>query len=216
MGLNTGLVVVGKIGDNLRMDYTAIGDTTNTAARLQGAAEPGTIVVGEEVRRHVRDFIDLKTLKPRLLKGKTEPVPLYEVLKAHALHHSSCLRDGPLIGRQAELAAIEELLDRLARGQGGILTINGEAGLGKSCLLAEARNFAGARPLAWVEGACVSFGKSLSYWPFRDVLRSCFGIAENDGDAESLAKLSAGDAFVLDYLVSHPATDERLAFLRSR
>lgn len=192
MGLNTGLVVVGKIGDNLRMDYTAVGDTTNTASRLQGAAEPGTIVIGEEVRRHVRTFVDLKTLKPRLLKGKAEPVPLYEVLKAHASHHADSSQDGPLVGRQAELTAIEELLDRLAKGQGGILTITGEAGLGKSSLLAAARKLASTRPLVWVEGACVSYGKTLSYWPFRDVLRSCFEIGEDDGEAQSLAKLRAG------------------------
>jgi class 3 adenylate cyclase/tetratricopeptide (TPR) repeat protein len=192
MGLNTGTVVVGKIGDNLRMDYTAIGDTTNTAARLQGAAEPGTIVIGDEVRRHVQDFVELKALKPRLLKGKTEPVRLYEVVKAHAGQPSRDPQDGPLIGRQAELTAIEELLDRLATGQGGIVTITGEAGLGKSCLLAAARRFASARTLAWVEGACVSFGKSLSYWPFREVLRSAFAIADNDGEAESLAKLRSG------------------------
>jgi class 3 adenylate cyclase/tetratricopeptide (TPR) repeat protein len=192
MGLNTGSVVVGKIGDDLRMDYTAIGDTTNTAARLQGEAAPGTIVIGEDVCRHVRDFVDLKALRPRLLKGKTEPVTLYEVLKAHAGHHPSSSPDGPLIGRQADLAVIEELLDRLAGGQGAILTVTGEAGLGKSSLLAAARRFAAAKPLTWVEGACVSFGQSLSYWPFRDVLRSCFGIAENDGAAQSLDKLSVG------------------------
>ena len=193
MGLNTGLVVVGKIGDNLRMDYTAIGDTTNTAARLQGAAEPGTIVIGEEVRRHVRNLVELRALKPRLLKGKPEPVPLYEVLRANAGHHHlSSSRDGSLIGRQAEMAAIEGLLDGLARGQGSILTITGEAGLGKSRLLAQARGLAAAKRLAWVEGACVSYGKSLSYWPFRDVLRSCFGIEETDGEAENLDKLSLG------------------------
>lgn len=192
MGLNTGMVVVGKIGDNLRMDYTAIGDTTNTASRLQGAAEPGTIVIGEEVRRHVRTFVDLKTLKPRLLKGKPEPVPLYEVLKAHVWHHPNTSQDGPLIGRQAELAVLEQQLDRLVEGQGGILTITGEAGLGKSSLLAAARDLANARPLAWIEGGCVSYGKTLSYWPLRDVLRSCFEIAEDDGEAQSLAKLRAG------------------------
>ena len=192
MGLNTGLVVVGKIGDNLRMDYTAIGDTTNTAARLQGAAEPGTIVIGEEVRRHVRNFVDLKTLKPRLLKGKAEPVPLYEVLKAHPTHQASNSQDSKLIGREAELAAIGERIDQLCKGQGGILTITGEAGLGKSSLLAAARNLAGAKPLVWVEGGCVSFGKTLSYWPFRDVLRSCFEIAEDDVESQSLAKLRAG------------------------
>ena len=192
MGLNTGLVVVGKIGDNLRMDYTAIGDTTNTAARLQGAAEPGTIVIGEEVRRHVQSFVDLKTLKPRLLKGKPEPVPLYEVLKAHATHHPNSSQASKLIGREAELTAIDERIDQLCKGQGGILTIRGEAGLGKSSLLAAARSLASAKRLVWVEGGCVSFGKTLSYWPFRDVLRSCFGITEEDAESQSLAKLRAG------------------------
>ncbi|HWH85083.1 MAG TPA: adenylate/guanylate cyclase domain-containing protein [Burkholderiaceae bacterium] len=210
MGLNTGLVVVGKIGDNLRMDYTAIGDTTNTASRLQGAAQPGSIVIGEEVRRHVRNFVDLKALKPRVLKGKAEPVALYEVLKAHAAQHPSSARDGTLIGREAELTAIEELLERLAQGQGSILTITGEAGLGKSSLLAAARTLASARPLAWVEGGCVSYGKTLSYWPFREVLRSCFDIAEDDAEALSLTKLHAGlqPLFGLE-------SDQMLAYLAS-
>jgi len=80
MGMNTGLVVVGKIGDNLRMDYTAVGDTTNLASRLQSLAEPGAILIGESTSRHVRGYVRLESLGALPVKGKAEPVPAYKVL----------------------------------------------------------------------------------------------------------------------------------------
>ncbi len=82
MGLNTGLVVVGGIGDNLRMDYTAVGDTTNLASRLQQVAEPGTILVSGVTRRLVQEHFPLEALPPVQVKGKTEPVAIYKVLGA--------------------------------------------------------------------------------------------------------------------------------------
>ena len=194
IGLNTGFVVVGKIGDNLRMDYTAIGDTTNVAARLQGQAEPGTIVISEEVRRHVHHHFELHSLGARLLKGKNEPIALYEVLHGRKGIQQAQAGEGGagLFGREAELVMLKASIDRLANGQGGILTITGDAGCGKSRLLGAARGLAHGKALKWVEGGCVSFGKTLSYWPFREVLRGCFGIAEDDAEAESLRQLQRG------------------------
>jgi class 3 adenylate cyclase/tetratricopeptide (TPR) repeat protein len=193
VGLNTGFVVVGKIGDNLRMDYTAIGDTTNVAARLQGKAEPDTVVISEAVHRHVHHHFALNALGARLLKGKSEPILLYEVLRERSgkrLERAD--RETPLFGRQAELAMIEASIERLLLGDGGILTITGEAGYGKSRLLAAARRIASEREFKWLEGGCLSFGKSLSYWPFRDVLRGCFEIEGDASETEVVARLEQG------------------------
>ena len=86
-GMNTGLVVVGKIGDDLRMDYTAVGDTTNLAARLQQLAEPGTVVISEATHKLVAGFFDTRDLGEHAVKGHTEPVRVYEVLQARGAAH---------------------------------------------------------------------------------------------------------------------------------
>nr|WP_194727165.1 adenylate/guanylate cyclase domain-containing protein [Noviherbaspirillum malthae] len=197
MGINTGTVVVGKIGDNLRMDYTAIGDTTNVAARLQGVAVPGTILIAEEVRRHVARHVELQFVGTRLLKGKSKPIALYQVGKA--MRPGARLRDMPmaeatdvLVGRDVEVNFIKQALQQLAAGRGSILTISGEAGLGKSRLVEAARDLAHRLPVRWAEGSSVSFGKKLSYWPIRQLLRDCFELNDNINEAQSLQRLQSG------------------------
>ena len=191
IGLNTGAVVVGKIGDNLRMDYTAVGDTTNVAARLQAEAEPGTIVIGEEVLQHVRRHVQVTPLGMRRLKGKPDPVPLYRI--EHELNkgaNPASSAPTPLVGRQKEVAEICRSLDDLAeRHQGCILTIVGDAGLGKTRLIAEARQLAGSRSIRWLEAGCVSFGKTFNYLPFREALRQGFGLDEEEGEERNLERV---------------------------
>ena len=196
IGLNSGSVVVGKIGDNLRMDYTAVGDTTNVAARLQQLADPGMILISGSVFGAVQDYVDCKALGARSLKGKSEPVAIYQVLRSSPIHRADHRQrlggsNVSLVGRAAELATITESIERLARGRGGILSIIGEAGLGKSRLLEEARCRAQSRNLRWLEGAALSFGRTLSYWPFRDILKRWFDIGEEDTEQECWAKLRA-------------------------
>src|SRR5467141_1899059 len=143
MGLNTGLVVVGSIGNNLRMDYSAIGDTTNLAARLQQLAEPGTILVSDALWRLVDGAVRLQALPPAQVKGKTERITPYKVLGTR-LQRSPLAHRGDRVlsqftGRERELAALVEALEQAESGQGQVISIVAEAGGGKSRLLYEFR-----------------------------------------------------------------------------
>jgi class 3 adenylate cyclase len=120
MGLNTGLVVVGSIGNNLRMDYSAIGDTTNMAARLQQLAEPGTILVSEAMQRLVEGSVHLEALPLAQVKGKTEPITPYKVLGTRPQRSPLAHRGDRILsqfaGRERELAALVEVLDQVESG----------------------------------------------------------------------------------------------------
>jgi class 3 adenylate cyclase len=197
MGLNTGKAVVGKIGDNLRMDYTAIGDTTNLAARMQSFAEPGTIRLSEATRRAADPHFTFRDLGRHALKGIDAPVAAFEPLAARSLTGRGVRsrRDGVgsvLVGRMQELADLARSLGTLGNGQGEIVLLRGEPGTGKSRLIAEAKRHDAAARVLCLEGRAISFGRTLSYWPFIEILSTAFGIAESDAEAEALRKLEAG------------------------
>jgi class 3 adenylate cyclase len=193
IGMNTGPVVVGKIGDNLRMDYTAVGDTTNLAARLQQLAEPSAIYASEATYRLIEPYVECEPLGERKLKGKAEAVAVYRLAGARARREPS-QRDirpigSPLVGRDTELATLAGCLERVLAGHGAIVGVLGEAGLGKSRLVTEASRTVAGRGLLWLEGRALSFGQNLSYWPFLEILRLWAGITEEDSEAQSLHKL---------------------------
>ncbi|MEP6873151.1 MAG: adenylate/guanylate cyclase domain-containing protein [Burkholderiales bacterium] len=196
MGIHTGMVVVGKIGDNLRMDYTAVGDTTNIAARLQQLAEPGQIHTSEAVHAAGRPYFEFSPLGKQALKGIREPVAVFELTRAHREEHESRIRRlgiaSALVGRDRELSIVQDALDRLDRGQGGTLIITGEPGAGKSRLVSEIQRRRPIGPMLWLEGRAVSFGRSLSYWPFIEILRGCFDIGEDDAEDQTWRKLTTG------------------------
>ena len=197
MGLNTGPVVVGRIGDNLRMDYTAIGDTTNMAARLQGLAQPGTVFASDSVRAVGAPYFEFEALGPRTLKGIEHAVPVYQLLRARSALGSNTPASGlgiaaPLIGRDTELQIAGRALAAVCEGRGGVLLISGEPGAGKSRLVAEMRKLADNEAPHWLEGRALSFGRHLSYWPFIEVVKRCFDISEDDSEALSFGKLRNG------------------------
>ena len=200
MGLNTGSVVVGRIGDNLRMDYTAIGDTTHIAARLQQRAAPGGICVSDAVQAAGSGYFEFSALGPQVLKGIAKKVELFELLRARSRgdagtadrHLGNLGVSSPLVGRDAELAVLKAALSSLQGGSGGILLLQGEPGVGKSRLMAEARRQWSDHAGLWLEGRSLSFGRHLSYWPFIQFLKNCFGIAEDDAEQLSWSKLERG------------------------
>jgi class 3 adenylate cyclase len=213
IGLNSGPVVVGKIGDNLRMDYTAIGDTTNLAARLQQLAEPGSIYLSEHTHELVRARVDCRQLGEHAIKGKSERLQVYEAVHEREGTKSETAATSigtRMIGRQAETAALALAIERVANGQGGICSVIGEAGLGKSRLVTEVRRQMAHLPVRWLEGRGLSFGRTLSYWPFLEILRGASSIAEDDAPTESWRKFTAlvtnlfpeGDEEILPYLAS--------------
>jgi len=190
VGIATGPVVLGSVGGGGRVEYGAYGDAVNTAARLQSAARIGAVLVDDETRRAIAGLCEWSEPQELELKGKSETVRAWE---AKALLPSAGRQRGlpgveaPLFGRETELEQGWETLERLLGGAGGILFLEGEAGIGKSRLLLELRSrFEQAQSDAhgfWLEGRCVSYGETLPYWPFRDLLRGeWLGAGQDEAD----------------------------------
>src|SRR5215510_13642 len=196
MGLNTGLVVVGSIGDNLRMDYTAVGDTPNLAARMLNLAEPGQVVIGEDTHKVVCGYFITRPLGAQVIKGKTEPVNAYEVVRARGLR--TRIEVGaergltPFVGRESELTLLQERWADARAGRGQVVLLMGEAGIGKSRLLLEFQRRLADEPVTWLTGRCISYGKEMAYLPIIDLLKHNFQIEEGDDDATISAKIERG------------------------
>ncbi len=194
-GLNTGLVVVGSIGNDLRMDYTAVGDTTNVAARLQQAAEPGRIVISEATHRLVEGSLHTRPLGRLSLKGKAEPVGAWEVISSRASRTRLELRAEqgltPFVGREQECRALIECFEKARAGHGQTVFVVGEPGIGKSRLLFEFRRRLGEE-CTWLEGHCVSYGRSIAFHPLIDLLKRNFRIEDGDGEETIVRKIERG------------------------
>ena len=201
LGLNTGLVVVGAIGDNLRMDYTAVGDTTNTAARMQQLAEPGTIVVAESTAHQIEPYFELRQLGTFAVKNRAQPVAAWELVAARAqvsrLDARAAQGLSPFVGRDDVLSTLERAWSAALRGRGQAVFVVGEAGIGKSRLLHEFRERVAA-DAAWIQTDCVSFGHSVPFLPIVSMLKRTFRIAEDAVDADIIARIDRGVAFLGD------------------
>jgi class 3 adenylate cyclase/tetratricopeptide (TPR) repeat protein len=197
IGINTGLVVVGKIGDDLRMDYTAMGDTTNLAARLQQLARPRSVVISEATYRLVSGFFEILDLGQVPVKGHA-PVHTFEVLRPRGrrTRFDVAVERGltPLVGREHELGTLIERFHEVKVGHGQVVLIAGEAGIGKSRLVLEFRRALSqtGEDVTWLEGRCISFGQSTPFLPLIEQLRENFRIEEFDGEPEIIAKVEHG------------------------
>jgi class 3 adenylate cyclase/tetratricopeptide (TPR) repeat protein len=196
IGIHSGVVVVGTIGNDLRMDYTAVGDTTHLAARLQSAAAPGGVLISETTQRLVDAFFETRDVGPLALKGFSGPRRAFEVLRERdgagrlaALAEASLT---PLAGRERELALLGEAFTSAREGRGRLVLLVGEAGLGKSRLLLEFRRRLGEEPHFFLEGRCASFGAHTPFLPIVDALRRYYGIEDRDDEATAVAKIDAG------------------------
>ncbi|MFY9822005.1 MAG: adenylate/guanylate cyclase domain-containing protein, partial [Thermoanaerobaculia bacterium] len=192
MGINTGWVVVGGIGDQLRMDYTAVGDTTNLAARLQQHSEPGWILISESTSRLLAGEVKLEALPPLQVKGKQEPIQAYRVLGFNVLGEQA--QAGTLtsfVGRRRELEVLHELSEQAAGGEGQVAGLAGEAGSGKSRLLQELRQQALDASSALLGGRCLSYGTNVPYLPLLYLLRNYWEIGEGDSVAAITNKVAA-------------------------
>jgi class 3 adenylate cyclase/tetratricopeptide (TPR) repeat protein len=184
IGLNSGPVIVGSIGDDLRMDYTAVGDTTNLAARMESMARPGTVFISEPTHRLVRDFFELKSMGKVEVKGKDKPQQAFELMKAGEVETriEAAVTKGltRFIGRKNSMAALMQAYEKTKSGAGQVFGIVGEAGVGKSRLLLEFRNRLSQGELTYLQGRCIHYGGSMAYLPILDILRSYFNLDETD------------------------------------
>jgi class 3 adenylate cyclase/tetratricopeptide (TPR) repeat protein len=193
VGLNTGPVVVGTVAEDLRMDFTAIGDTVNLAARMEQTAEPGSVLISEPTHRAVADFFECEDVGDLALKGKAEPAPAWRVLREKGMRtrFQAAAERGlsPLVGRDRELAELTGHAQRAAGGAGHVVFISGEAGIGKSRLLLELRRRLRTESFRWLEGRCVSYGRNFPYLPVVDLLKAVFGVAEDDHEGRIIARV---------------------------
>lgn len=200
-GINSGPVVVGNVGTDLRYEYTALGDAMNVAARMQAAARPGTVMITANTQRLVGDVFELEDLGAIAVKGKTEPIHAFRVVGLTALPGrrrglQSVGLESPMIGRQSELETLRSLYQVVGAGRGRVAFLIGEPGIGKSRLLAELRRSAvdgavadGHPAPTWVEGRCVSYGHNLPYHLLLDLVRSMLGIRFGGAEQEARAEL---------------------------
>jgi class 3 adenylate cyclase/tetratricopeptide (TPR) repeat protein len=179
IGINSGPVVVGTIGDDLRVDYTAFGDTTVLAARLQAAAEPGAVLLSQQTAGLVRGYFSLEEVAPVQVKERT----VYPLRVTGLGPRTGRIAAGdelsPFTGRDRELAELQRLLEVAAGGEGQVAGLVGDPGLGKSRLALEFRRLA-ADDAAVLEGRCLSYGAHVAYLPLFELVRNACGIAADN------------------------------------
>ncbi len=201
MGLNSGDVVVGRIGDDLRMDYTAQGHTVGLAARMEQLAGPDRIYLTEHTAALVSGFFRLRDLGGFELKGVREAVPIHELEGVGPirtrLEASRARGFSRFVGRDEEMQALEAALGRALEGQGQLIGIVGDAGVGKSRLCYEFAERCRARSIRFIAGHAPPHGKMIPLLPWIDLYRNYFGITEEDGDETARDKI-AGRTLRLD------------------
>src|SRR5438477_283012 len=201
IGLNSGEVLVRSVGSDLRMDYTAIGQTTHLAARMEQLATPGTIRLTGDTLRLVEGFIEVKPLGPVPVRGITDPVEVYEATGAGTVRTrlQAAVRRGltPFIGREAELEQLHRAQQLAVNGHGQVAAIVGEAGVGKSRLAYEFTHSYRLRGWLIVELAAASYGRRRSYLPVVDMLRAYFKVHDRD-DCREIREKVTGKLLALD------------------
>src|SRR5215207_4128593 len=230
VGINTGLAVLAAVGDEIRTEYTAMGDTTNVAARLQSAAEPGSVLISADTYHLVKQLFELRPRGGAMVEGKSAPIVTYEALSPRVVPGKMRGLEGaglasPLVGRAAEFKLVNAKLNEVRQGRGAFVAVVGEAGLGKSRLLAEVSESAKSGPqVAWLEGRALSYEQAVTYYPWRQVIRGAIGAKEGEAPEvvrEKLHRDSAcgampeGDSQYLEVILSveSDATLEAVAAL---
>jgi DNA-binding CsgD family transcriptional regulator/tetratricopeptide (TPR) repeat protein len=196
VGLNTGPVIVGTVGNNLRMDYKAIGNTVNLAARMEQTAAPGTIQLTEHTYKLVAGYFDCDDLGLVSVKGLAGKVRTYRVsgerggrARIDVARERGFTR---LVGRERELALLRHCFALAQEGRGQAISIIGDAGLGKSRLLYEFRQTLADADCTWLDGRCHPYGAVLAYLPIIDLIKQYFRIDASDRDEDIRRKIYDG------------------------
>jgi class 3 adenylate cyclase/tetratricopeptide (TPR) repeat protein len=201
MGLNAGEVVVRSIGSDLHMDYTAVGQTTHLAARMEQMAMPGSILITAEVLRLVEGYVQINPLGPVPIKGLQKPAEVYEVTGAGPVRtrlQATAVRGlTRFVGRDPELNQLRQSLQRAGAGQGQVVVVIGEPGVGKSRLVYEFLHSAQTQDWLVLESTSVSYGKATPYFPVIDLLRRYAHLEDRDDPRTIRAKMT-GQVLTLD------------------
>jgi predicted ATPase/class 3 adenylate cyclase len=184
VGMNAGEVVVRAIGNDLHMDYSAIGQTTHLAARMEQMAMPGSILITQAVRSLAEGYVQVNPLGPVPVKGLTEPVVVFALVDARGIQRrfqATAVRGlTQFVGRETELAALLQAVERAATGAGQVVALVGEAGVGKSRLVYELLHVPQTQGWRLLESAAVSYGQAVPYVPVIDLLRRYSTVEERD------------------------------------
>jgi class 3 adenylate cyclase/tetratricopeptide (TPR) repeat protein len=201
VGLNSGEVVVRALGSDLHMDYTAVGQTTHLAARLEQLASPGSSLMTADTLRLAEGYIEVKPRGPVPVKGLDSPIEVYEVLGAgpvrSRLHAAAARGLTRFVGRDTELQQLAQALERAAAGHGQAVAVVGEAGVGKSRLVWEFMRSHRTHGWPVLESGSVSYGKATPYLPVIELLKAYCRIQERD-DPRAIRERVAGKLLMLD------------------
>ena len=201
VGLNSGEVVVGAIGNDLKMDYTAVGQTTHLAARMEQAAIPGTILISADTLRLAEGYVQVKSLGPIPIRGLTEPVEVYEVVGAALIRsrmEAAAARGfSRFVGRNAEMHALQQALEKAGVGHGQIVALVGEPGVGKSRLFYEFTRSHRTQGWLILESGSASYGKATPYLPVIDLVKTYCQIEARD-DRRKIREKLTGKLLTLD------------------
>ena len=215
VGLNSGEVVVGSIGNDLKMDYTAIGQTVHLASRMEQMATPGSVLMTPDALRLAEGYVRVKSLGPVAVKGMSEPVEVYEVTSAGIartrLQAAASRGLSRFVGRDPETEQLRKALEQARSGHGQVVAVVGEPGVGKSRLFYEFTHSHRIQGCLIVESGSVSYGKATPYLPVIDLLKAYFKIQDRDNQRDIREKVT-GKLLTLDKTLE-PALPALLSLL---
>src|SRR5437867_384968 len=201
VGLNSGAVVVRAIDSSLHMDYTAVGQTTHLAARMEQMAKPGSVLTTGETLRLAEGFVQVKALGPVVVKGLMDHIEMFELVGAVStrtrLHAFAARGLTRFVGRQAEIEALRQALERAGTSHGQVVAVIGEPGVGKTRLVYEFTRSHHTHDWLVLESSSVSYGKATAYLPVRDLLKTYFQIDDRD-DGRKIREKLTGKLLTLD------------------
>ena len=211
-GIHTGSVVVGTLGNDLRVEFKAVGDTVNLAARMEQISEPGTTYVSADTFKLTEGYFRFEALGDKEIKGKEKPLKVYQVIapSTRRTRFDVSAERGltPFIGRERELELLLDGFERAKEGRGQVISVMSDAGVGKSRLLYEFRKAVTNEYVTFLEGKCLSYSRNVAYHPVVDTLKANFEINDTDTSEEIRQKVVTGlktlkvdEASTLPYLL---------------